>query len=67
VLRDRARLGLKLSHGGMWAGRSVVPASWIAASTTAGPDAPSPTYGYQVWISHLDRRRFYCSACAARW
>jgi CubicO group peptidase (beta-lactamase class C family) len=56
VLRDWARLGLMLAHGGRWNGRQVVPAAWIAQSITPGP---SPTYGYQVWISHFDRRRFY--------
>jgi CubicO group peptidase (beta-lactamase class C family) len=56
VLRDWARLGLMLAHNGQWNGRQVVPAAWIAQSITPGP---SPTYGYQVWISPFDGRRFY--------
>jgi CubicO group peptidase (beta-lactamase class C family) len=58
TLRDWARLGLMLAHNGNWAGKSIVPANWIAASTTAGPDDPSPTYGYQIWISPLGNKRF---------
>jgi len=59
VLRDWARLGLMLAHGGKWAGRTIVPEQWIAASTTVQPDWPSPTYGYQIWISPFDPSRFY--------
>lgn len=61
VLRDWARLGLMLAHRGMPAGRRIVPESWIAASTTVGPRSPAPTYGYQIWISPYDRRRFLLS------
>ena len=59
VLRDYARLGLMLAHGGKWAGRAVVPEKWIGVSTSVYPDGPSPTYGYHVWISHIDKSRFY--------
>jgi CubicO group peptidase (beta-lactamase class C family) len=61
VLRDWARLGLMLAHGGAWNGRQIVPESWINASTTVQPDWPAPTYGYHVRISHTDRARFYLS------
>lgn len=60
VLRDYARLGCCYLNGGVWNGGQVVPASWVAASTT--PDAPHlqpgprPNatlpmgYGYQWWV-----------------
>ena len=43
VLRDWARLGLMMAHGGRWAGRTVVPAKWIAESTSVQPEWPSST------------------------
>jgi len=59
VLRDWGRLGLMLAHKGRWAGRSIIPEGWLAASTTPQKDWPSPTYGYQIWISAIDPSRFY--------
>jgi len=61
ALRDYARFGLLYLNGGNWRGTQIVPAAWVAASTT--PDAPhlqpgkdnpasssSWGYGYQWWI-----------------
>jgi CubicO group peptidase (beta-lactamase class C family) len=60
-LRDWARVGLMMAHGGKWAGRTVVPESWVTAATAVTPDSPSPAYGYHIWISKYDRRGFYFS------
>jgi CubicO group peptidase (beta-lactamase class C family) len=47
--RDYARFGQMVLQGGAWQGRQVVPADWIAASTS--PQAADGTaYGYQWWI-----------------
>lgn len=60
--RDFAKLGELYRNGGMWNGRQVVDADWVAASLT--PDAPhlecgAPViaggnlpegYGYQWWL-----------------
>lgn len=50
--RDYARLGQMFLQNGSWNGRQIVPADWVAASTTASartaPDAYG--YGYQWWI-----------------
>ncbi|QFT97186.1 6-aminohexanoate-dimer hydrolase [Roseovarius sp. THAF8] len=50
--RDYARFGLMIEQNGQLGGRQVVPADWIAASTT--PSAPTEPgqigYGYQWWI-----------------
>jgi CubicO group peptidase (beta-lactamase class C family) len=59
VLRDYARLGLMLAHRGKWAGRTIVPDKWITASTSVDVHSPSPTYGYHLWISHYNNKRFY--------
>jgi CubicO group peptidase (beta-lactamase class C family) len=69
VLRDWARLGLMLAHDGTWQGRSIVPKTWLLASTSIEPGSPfwsnslkpgahSPGYGYQVWLLMADRRTF---------
>jgi CubicO group peptidase (beta-lactamase class C family) len=63
VLRDYARLGLLLAHGGNWRGRQIVPSAWIADATRVRPDQPQPVsrsfgYGYQVWILRGERRMF---------
>jgi CubicO group peptidase (beta-lactamase class C family) len=60
VLRDWARLGLMLAHGGRWAGRQVVPAEWVKAATTA-QQWPERPYGYQIWVSPFDPARYYLS------
>jgi len=59
VLRDWARLGLMLAHRGQWAGQRVVPERWVTESTTVQPSWPSPTYGYHLWLSPLNRDAFY--------
>lgn len=55
-----ARLGLLYLHGGVWEGRRLLPAQWVAEATrphipTAGGFAPGPDwrqgYGYQFWMS----------------
>ena len=59
VLRDYARLGLLLAHGGNWRGRQLIPAQWIRDATTVRADQPHLRpgtatgffgYGYQTWI-----------------
>lgn len=47
--RDFARLGLLVEQDGVWQGRQIVPADWLAESTA--PSAPGGEgYGYQWWI-----------------
>ncbi len=67
VLRDYARLGLLLAHGGNWRGRQIIPAAWIEEATQVHPDqghlrprvaTPFFGYGYQTWILPGERRMF---------
>jgi CubicO group peptidase (beta-lactamase class C family) len=67
VLRDWARLGLMLANKGNWSGTSVVPESWLAVAATRQPNAPSPTYGYQFWISPVDPVRFSLRGLRGQW
>ena len=50
--RDYARFGQMFAQGGVWQGKRIVPADWVAASTTpSAPTAPDQTgYGLQWWI-----------------
>ena len=49
--RDAARFGLLYLNEGRWAGRQVVPASWVKESTRAysQTDRPGQGYGYLWW------------------
>lgn len=50
--RDYARFGQMFAQGGRWNGQQIVPADWVAASTTPSartkPDEMG--YGFQWWI-----------------
>jgi CubicO group peptidase (beta-lactamase class C family) len=51
--RDLVRIGQVMLRGGRWGGRQVVPAEWVAASTSprVGLGAGAPMgYGYLWWI-----------------
>ncbi len=50
--RDYARFGQMFLQGGEWQGQQIVPADWVAASTTpSAPTAEGETgYGYQWWM-----------------
>ena len=60
-LRDWARLGLMLAHGGKWNGRQIVPESWVTASTVPQPDWTWRGYGYQFWMSPGGGGQYYLS------
>jgi CubicO group peptidase (beta-lactamase class C family) len=48
--RDYARIGQLVAQDGVWEGRQIVPADWIAQSTIAS--APGGAgYGYQWWLA----------------
>ena len=47
--RDYARIGQMFLQGGFWNGRQIVPADWVAASTSHQA-ADGAGYGYQWWV-----------------
>jgi CubicO group peptidase (beta-lactamase class C family) len=50
TLRDYARFGLFMLHGGRAGGRAVLPEGWIDAATTATViDGETVEYGYMWW------------------
>jgi CubicO group peptidase (beta-lactamase class C family) len=54
--RDLGRLGTMMLQGGRWNGRQVVPASWVAESTSVQVDRGAGVqldYGYLWWLPRL--------------
>jgi CubicO group peptidase (beta-lactamase class C family) len=51
--RDWAKIGQLVLNHGVWQGKQIVPASWIAQSTTPQIKAQEPfSYGFQWWLGH---------------
>lgn len=50
--RDMARFGMLYLRGGLWMGRQIVPAGWVAASTRnqIGAIPAQARYGYGWWL-----------------
>jgi CubicO group peptidase (beta-lactamase class C family) len=58
--RDLAKIAWMLVNDGRWAGKSVVPAEWVRAATTAHRRANTDQdYGYLFW------QRTYATKCGA--
>lgn len=49
--RDFAKFGQLYLQRGVWGGKPIVPADWVAASTSSQA-ADNPGYGYQWWTNH---------------
>lgn len=48
--RDWARFGLLYLHDGVWQGRRLLPAGWVAYSGTAAPADAKAEYGAHFWV-----------------
>jgi CubicO group peptidase (beta-lactamase class C family) len=49
--RDAAKIGYLWLNSGVWEGKQVVSASWVAGSVKAHSDAGEDGYGYGWWVS----------------
>jgi len=67
TLRDYARIGLLLAHGGAFNGRQLIPRQWIVDATKPVPPGSFLAlgsgkhpggYGYQVWLMPGSRGAF---------
>jgi len=51
--RDWAKIGQLVLDRGVWEGKQIVPASWVAQSTAEQIKAREPlSYGFQWWLGH---------------
>ena len=48
--RDWARLGLLFLYDGVWQGRRLLPAGWVAYSRTPTPQSPDGEFGAHLWL-----------------
>ena len=49
---DMAKIGYLYLNKGRWDGKQIIPADWVASSTSKTIDATlQDGYGYQWWIS----------------
>ena len=51
---DMARFGLLTLHKGNWAGKQLIPESWVKQALT--PTPANPTYGYMNWFLNTDHK-----------
>jgi CubicO group peptidase (beta-lactamase class C family) len=51
---DQARFGLLTMRGGRWAGKQIIPESWIKLSRT--PSGPQPNYGFMNYYLNTGKR-----------
>ncbi|MBM4242455.1 MAG: hypothetical protein FJ148_01390 [Deltaproteobacteria bacterium] len=68
-LRDMARLGLLLLHGGTWSGERILGEDWVYAMTHPSFEDTNPAYGYLTWLNTLRNddgtdRTFDCAPLA---
>jgi CubicO group peptidase (beta-lactamase class C family) len=49
--RDYARFGLLYLNDGVWQGERILPAGWVAYSSTPTPAAPKREYGAHFWLN----------------
>jgi CubicO group peptidase (beta-lactamase class C family) len=52
--RDMAKFGLLFLNNGVWQGKQVVPAEWVAESTAKHSVVEGVDYGYLWWLKYLD-------------
>jgi CubicO group peptidase (beta-lactamase class C family) len=49
--RDFARFGLLYLNDGVWQGQRILPAGWVAYTTTPTPGSPKGKYGAHFWLN----------------
>jgi CubicO group peptidase (beta-lactamase class C family) len=52
--RDMAKFGLLYLNNGLWNNRQLLPAEWVATSTSKHAVVQGVDYGYLWWLKYLD-------------
>jgi CubicO group peptidase (beta-lactamase class C family) len=52
--RDMAKFGKLILDNGVWQNKQLVPAEWVAESTSKHSVVQGVDYGYLWWLKHLD-------------
>jgi hypothetical protein len=50
TVRDMARIGLLLLHGGVWSGERILDEDWVYKMTHAAFEDSNLSYGYLTWL-----------------
>jgi hypothetical protein len=50
-VRDMARLGLLILHGGVWSGERILDEDWTYKMTHAAFEDSNASYGYLTWLA----------------
>jgi len=56
--RDWARLGLLFLQNGIWEGKRLLPAGWLAYTLRPTPQAPDERFGAQIWLKLTESENF---------
>ncbi|MBS1525120.1 MAG: serine hydrolase [Bacteroidetes bacterium] len=64
--RDMAKFGLLYLNNGVWQGKHVVPAEWVAESTSKHSVVENVNYGYLWWLKYLDAGKVRYHSFAAQ-
>ena len=52
--RDMAKFALLYLDNGVWQGKQLIPAGWVAESTATHSVVEGVNYGYLWWLKYLD-------------
>jgi hypothetical protein len=58
TVRDMARIGLLMMHGGMWNGERLLDADWIYRMTHPAFEDGNTGYGYLTWLNASSNHHF---------
>jgi hypothetical protein len=58
TVRDMARVGLLMLHGGIWSGQRLLDAEWIYRMTHPAFEDSNTGYGYLTWLNASSNHHF---------
>ncbi|WP_417451328.1 serine hydrolase domain-containing protein [Kordiimonas sp.] len=51
--RDMLKIGMTVLHSGIWGGRQIIPATWVAEMTSLQAIPEGAGYGYYFWLRNV--------------